>query len=265
MLVVIIQFVVSFGGLRWDYIYHDTRPSYEPGNQVVVVVESTSRQFPLTNSLVLLGLWDGVVSISEWNNYKPTVIDLFLLDTHLVGKVHITPLHSASTVNSNGKPIRLPKRFPHADEPETNTKTLNVSAADDSGRYLDPDPASDRSISYDLQGVKVLAKDIFTAIIESMIIVLHDDSYEPFSHLTGVSASHDCGLSLRQVGPPVIGAQVLDFLSLFTYFFFAARHFETMDFALEEGVPPRTVRLLEGHIDSIRPNYLSSDENDTSV
>ncbi|KAL8722929.1 MAG: hypothetical protein Q9181_007396, partial [Wetmoreana brouardii] len=206
---VTIAFIYAHHLAPWDSVAGNIYPFKQAGHNVAIYSQEVPGADRLTYGAVMLGLWDGIAVISEWNRYEASVVEIFIHD-RMIGKIGITPYLDALDISHNvtattvgdvaGK-TGLPEPLNDASMSiSSNANDTNNDDDADRGRYYPP-IRPDISIPYEFDGPRISSKDIFTAIIEGLIIVTHDGPHQPFSHLTGVSASKHCALHLKQVAP----------------------------------------------------------------
>lgn len=132
--------------------------------------------------------------------------------------------------------------------------TYITVSSEDSGIYIDPQRPDSR-VPYTFEGRNMISKDVFTAIIQGLIIVAHDGSEDPVTYLTAVSALGNCTIHLRSVGPGpgVNAAYLLENLSRVVVI---SRRFQSMEFALEDRKseePEKWDRIIEGDMLGLGP------------
>ncbi|KAL8699626.1 MAG: hypothetical protein Q9201_005902 [Fulgogasparrea decipioides] len=251
---VTIGFIYAYHLNPWDSVAGNIYPFKLAGHNVAIYSQEVPSAYGLTYEAIMLGLWDGIVAMSEWNRYESSVVEIFNHD-RMIGKIYIIPLSDALDTSHNATTTTLGDVAGKTELPEplTDASTMISSNADDndsndadSGRYTNP-LRPDVSIPYEFSGPRIYSKDIFTAIIEGLIIVAHDGANKPFSYLTGVSASGHCALHLKQTGRAGTGLYATTLLELLTEMLVTLRRFQAVEFALEQGKAPDWKRFIEGY------------------
>lgn len=144
----------------------------------------------------------------------------------------------------NSKPTTL--AFPISNTNNTSPTAVN----DDSGVYIDP--GNRFAVPYSWSAPRIHSKDIFTCIMEAIIIIAHDGPTSEFTYLNAVSASGNVALNIhatyspgaeKEIGFVVVRPLLVTVLS----FFVDQRRFDSLDFAYEKVQPagPR-IKRIEG-------------------
>ncbi|KAI4180332.1 MAG: hypothetical protein L6R41_007295 [Letrouitia leprolyta] len=169
-------------------------------------------------------------------NFHPTSVEIFMFE-QLIGTIYIT---KRSTTNSPSNDRMLPRR--QDDDAKTigpRSSPSNISDLEDGGRYIDPN-RNDCSIVYEWSSGKIDSKDIFTTIMEAMIIVAYDGTHVPFDALNAVSASGNCAMNIHKTpGIPdqPSGFKATTLLFLLPNLIVQQRRFQGLDFSFEFGAP----------------------------
>ncbi|KAL8689374.1 MAG: hypothetical protein Q9218_004943 [Villophora microphyllina] len=249
---VTIGFIFAYHLSPWNSLAGTTQPYMRPGYNAAVYVQRVESLYNLTFGAIMLALWDGMFAMSGWDRFESSVIEIFIHE-HMIGKVWITRYSDAldagskATNNRDGDSII---------EPPDNSSVANIANDrndGESGRYIAPGHP-ELSLVYDFDGPKLNSKDVFTAIIEGMIIVAHDGSKKPFDYLTSVSASRQCALHLRQVrkSTSATGLMAAASLEMLADLVVKKRRFQTVEFALDRGQEPdKRERAVVGNLASL--------------
>ncbi|KAI4170327.1 MAG: hypothetical protein LQ343_005080 [Gyalolechia ehrenbergii] len=222
---------------------------------VAVYVHNPSRSgsYTLRTGDVLRGLYNGVVAMSD-GHFQPVAVEMFMFEQS-IGTIYIS---DRSTSHGPPSSQMLPHRRNNdrGEEMGMPSDPRKISNPRDSGRYVDPH-AIGCSILYKWSPGKIQSKDIFTAIMEGLIIIAHDGTREPFDSLNAPSASGNCALNIRKVAREPIklsGFKASTLLFMLTDMIVQQRRFEHLDFEFEYGAPgDPEKRILEGFIMGLNP------------
>ncbi|KAL8835212.1 MAG: hypothetical protein Q9170_003408 [Blastenia crenularia] len=142
---------------------------------------------------ILYALYDGVVAMSR-DRFQPSVIEVYT-SKRMIGKVFISRASTFSALGSNLADTDQERDI--APNAQARPGVVDISYTDDSGRYTDPSLPS-WAIEYKWGTSRVDSGDMFTAIIEGIIIVAYDGAYTNFDHLNAVSATGHCALNVHE-------------------------------------------------------------------
>ncbi|KAL8814881.1 MAG: hypothetical protein Q9223_005931, partial [Gallowayella weberi] len=90
--------------------------------------------------------------------------------------------HTSPNNNSTAKPVK-----------ETNNNTPDS----DSGHYTDPEHPENR-ITYHFTGPRIQSKEIYTSIMEALMILAYNPNTDNFDYLTATSASGNTALHINR-------------------------------------------------------------------
>ena len=233
---------------------------------IYAVETSQSQKHILETGFAELAVYDGIAEMSRRNRYQSMFIEMHVYE-HLIGTVFILPKGDYMNDNSN---LTLVESSRAVDARSIGLQDSSTTYnAEDSGRYIDP-RFRDRSLSvkYDWgNGPRIHSKEVFTAIIEAMIIVSHDGTQQVFGYLNAASVSGNCGLNLHRVGSGTdtsffaSGSGATTLLYLLADMVVRQKRFQDLDFALEAGKPPETKAYIKGFWMGIGPPLDMSPEN----
>ena len=201
---------------------------------------------------VMHGVYDGVVAMSEDRKFQTVVIEMFMVD-EMIGKVFITKWFYPTASSSNASMIA--RGDASAQEDRGLDKSTIQSSGDDRGRYIDP-ITKDMSIVYEWNTPRINGFDVFTVLMEGIMIVHHDGAFLPFSHLNAVSATGRCAMNVHAIGPE---KSTLRNISAATFMFMLAnmiveqRRFENLDFSLDWEEPGGWEPQMRGFIMGLNP------------
>lgn len=191
----------------------------------------------LTNGNAMLGLYAAVTHISL-GRFVPTVAEL-IWHRRAAGRIYIDTKQGSTTLDSannstNGFSLHVPES--------------NSSNAGYAGQVIDPIDHT-LVVSYKFYGRRIGSKDMYTSIMESLIIMTYNGRSEPFESLTATSVSGNCALHIdafRSERPDVNNiSRLVFFLALITT---NHKRFDEMEFSLEKGPPGGRRRVAEGYL-----------------
>ncbi|KAL8711830.1 MAG: hypothetical protein Q9220_003774 [cf. Caloplaca sp. 1 TL-2023] len=216
--------------LPWTTGMHQEQPYTTPEHDIAinVILGPFRPGVPaLEIGHVMLALFAGVAKMSE-HRFNTMLIDI-LISSSLIGHIMI----------SRAGIISLPSSTNDTNV-STNPSSSSSSIVDiiptlaaNTGRYIDPlNPTI--TIPYSFSPPPLPSKDIFTAILDALIIIAHDGTHTPFTSLTAFSASGNTVLHLNGVGDkrPESGT-LATVLCVVSRFFVRRRGFESLEFGLE--------------------------------
>ncbi|KAI4266798.1 MAG: hypothetical protein LQ337_008660 [Flavoplaca oasis] len=167
------------------------------------------------------------ISIMSQEVFAPLSIYIHVHDI-LIGMLSIQGLPPQNTL------YNIPNTLPSSDILPANS---SLTANDDSGTYLDPH--NRYAIPYSWSAPRINSKDIFTCIMEAIIIIAHDGAARSFQYLNAVSVSGNVALHVKGISAPGeekdMGLVVVKpLLVKVAGLFIQQRRFDTLDFAYEE-------------------------------
>ncbi|KAG7005789.1 hypothetical protein G7Y79_00018g045960 [Physcia stellaris] len=189
---------------------------------------------PLRLGHVLLGLYHGIVAMTERNKYQELTVGLEYYG-QLVGIVRITDnLRSTISMHQsmNSSHTAIVGRSP---------RSLGIR---DTGKVVDPNPRFGQlTIQWDLDGLTIPAPEVFTAILDAMISTATERPNAYRSYVYGVGSAADCVINVHSTseGPskaPMLTNEVLreGLLLIAKRVFFAERRFLEMEFTMAVGM-----------------------------
>ena len=196
-----------------------------------------SASHTLENGLVLLGLYEGLVKMSETAHFQSSLIEVLIYD-QLIGTISISGSPAVASVPGS-----------------RGNKT--VLAVDDSGRWVDPHLGR-IALNYIWRPPRITADDIFTALMQAILIVSYGGANQPFDWLNAASASGRCALNIRKPGPVHLPSStpaltVATLCTVLTDFVIEQDRFEGVEFRMEVSRSGQRVYPLEGFIRGLRP------------
>lgn len=238
----------------WDVPVPSEGPTHrrELDASIYVHLPSKPGSYVLATGHVLLGLYDGVVAMSR-DRFQSMSIEIFMFEQS-IGKIYITHRFTDNSPLQNRMlPIR---REDSMKELGTRTNPSNVSNPEDSGRYVDPF-IKNCAVVYDFNPGKIRSADIFTIIMEGIMIVAYDGTHDSFDYLNAASASGNCAMNIHK--PPglqdrISGLKATTLLYMLTGMIVQQRRFGDLDFSFEFGEPEKSQKtILEGFIMGLGP------------
>ncbi|KAI4128299.1 MAG: hypothetical protein LQ338_002798 [Usnochroma carphineum] len=210
----------------------------------------------LSNGDVMIGLYDAV-AIMVRDGFLPTKAEMTFYGK-AAGSVTMTNSQTPGTVGSTNNSIQsVPQK-------DTISNSSSSSNADDSGTFVDPlDPTL--AISYRFHGRRITSTDIYTSVMDSLIIMTYNRHSAPFEYLTAVSESGKCALHIDAIGgerPDL--ARLGRLVFLLALFLTDHNRFNEVGFALEVGPPDARRRVAEGYLLRIGNNK-GSTSDDVSI
>lgn len=218
----------------WHALAGKHKPYTSQKHNVAIYVHNPARPGGsiLEQGHVMRGVYDGVIAMSEDRRFQSVAIEMFMVDQP-IGKVFVTRWFQSTESSSNASMIA--RGDAGALGPEVLNNSTIQSSGDDHGRYIDP-VTKDMSIVYDWNTPRIKSNDIFTVLMEGIMIIHHDGAFLPFDHLNAVSATGRCTMNIHKIGP---GKSRLRGISAATFMFMLAsmivqqRRFENLEFSLE--------------------------------
>ncbi|KAL8720070.1 MAG: hypothetical protein Q9225_003005 [Loekoesia sp. 1 TL-2023] len=195
------------------------------------------RRNPLNNGHLMLGIYDAVLHMSD-HGFLPTLVEL-VVSGNTVGIACFTRLPDGIST-SKGTAME------HVEENNIVVKSKNG----ESGTIVAPwDPK--KAVEFRHTGRKVQSRDIFTLIMQALIIINYDGSLRPFRSLDAVTESGSSALHMHAIGNEQPDPElVADLLPLVAGVFIPRRgqaaEFDEMEFTLEYGEPSDRKRMVEG-------------------
>lgn len=196
-------------------------------------------QTTLENGLVLLGLYNGLVAMSDPAHYFQASLIELLLHDQPIGNILIS---NSATVSDD-------------DDGGSNGTLLALAA--DSGTWVDPHLGR-ITLDYTWRPPRVARDDVFTALMQAIIMVSYGGTGQPFDWLNAASASGHAALNIRKPGPvhspsstPALTVATL--CAVLADFVIEQDRFEGLEFGMEIYRYGERVRPLEGYIRALRP------------
>lgn len=185
---------------------------------------------PLRLSHVLLGLYHGIVAMTERNRYQELTIGLEYKG-QLMGFVRITN-NLRSTIS-----MHRSRNSSHVTIVDRSPNSLEIREA---GKIVDSNPRFGQlTIQWDLEGRTMLASEIFTSILDAMVTTATEKPNAYRSHVYGVGSAADCVLNIHSPSGASFKAPILTneliregLLLIAKRVFFAERRFQEMDFTM---------------------------------
>ena len=224
---------MSFMGQTANAGWHGRIPTNHAwrGNKVKIdIVDSSTPRLIFDVGVAAQGLYDGLITMSHADRFVPAVV-VVSIDTVVLGRIILStsdPDQGLSTITStNG--------------------TLNTN----SGRWVDPQDKR-FALDYSWRGPNIDRDDIFTAILQALIILSYDGIGEDFYWLNARSATGNCALNIRKPGPVdhpsvIPGVTVVSLTYVLADLFTAHDRFAGLDFQFviqHHGLP---FKPLEGY------------------
>ena len=229
-----ISYMNSIAGTSWHTLCIGTSQQWRRDSASLLVTDLSSSSRPLENGLVLLGLYDGLVKMSESARFRTSLIQILVYD-EVIGVISISRSPVASAVVSSNK----------------------TALAADSGRWVDPHLGS-IILNYSWRPPRITSDDVFTALMQAIIMVSYGGTTQPFDWLNAASASKRCALNIRKPGPvhspssiPALTAATL--CAVLTDFVIEQNRFEGLDFTMEISQFGQRIYPLEGFIRALLP------------
>ena len=227
-----ISYMNSISWTSWHAQCIATGQQWTRDTASLFVADLANPSHTLENGLVLLGLYDGLVKMSESAHFQSSLIEIFIHDQP-IGKILI----STSTVVSS---------------PSSN-KTLTAN----SGRWVDPHLGR-ITLNFNWRPPRITVDDIFTALMQAILIVSYGGTNQPFDFLNAASASGRCALNIRKPGPVHLPSStpaltVATLCTVLTDFVIEQNRFEGLDFSMEIYRFGQQVKPLEGFIRALGP------------
>ncbi|KAL8687232.1 MAG: hypothetical protein Q9218_006538 [Villophora microphyllina] len=260
-----INFIFIQSQAPWDGVERLHYPFNMPGHRhnVAIFAQALPGPYTMTNALMFYALWDGVVAMSEWNRYEASAIDV-IYSGRVCGQVFITRFRelsgNATTAMGDGVVGGRGNNM-------TAIEGVDISSSNSSSNVVDGDDEDSgvftmvqhpgAFVPYDFEGPRIAANDVFTAIIEALIIIVHDGAMTPLTRITAVSASARCVVELWEAEKDAaVGVMAGVLLHMLTELIMHTKRFQTMTFALEQevGQPGVKQRLVKGHLLCLNPS-----------
>ena len=189
---------------------------------------------PLRLSHVLLGLYHGIVAMTERNKYQELTVGL-KFKGQLLGIVRITDnIKSAISMypSWNSSHISIVDRSP---------RSLEIR---ETGKVIDPNPRFGQlTIKWDLDGRTMRASEIFTAILDAMVSTATERPNAYRSYVYGVGPAADCVINVHSTSggsskAPMLTNEVVreGLLLIAKMVFFAERRYQEMEFTMSVGM-----------------------------
>ena len=228
-----IMYMNSISWTSWHAPCTATGQEWTRDTALLYVADLSNPSHTLENGLVLLGLYEGLVKMSESPHFQSSLIEIFIHDQP-IGKIAI----STSTVTS------IPS--------SNNTLTAN------SGRWVDPHLGR-ITLNFAWRPPRITVDDIFTALMQAILIVSYGGTNQPFDWLNAASASGRCALNMRKPGPVHLPSStpaltVATLCAVITDFVIEQNRFEGLDFSMEIYRFGEQVKPLEGFIRALAPH-----------
>ena len=229
-----ISYMNSISGTSWHTRCIGTGQEWRRDTASLYVRDLSSSAPTLENGLVLLGLYTGLLQISESMHFQPSLIEILIYDQPL-GEISISRSPMASVSSSNETSI----------------------LAADSGRWVDPHLGR-ISLIYTWLPPRVASDDIFTALMQAILMVSYGGTNQPFDWLNAASASGRCALNMRKPGPAHLPSgtpalTVATLCTVLTDFVIEQNRFEGLQFTMEIYQFGQRLYPLEGFIRALRP------------
>ena len=213
---------------------------------------------------VMRGVYDGVVSMSKDRKFQAAAIEMFIVDQP-IGKVFITRWRQS--YESSGNVSMTARGDAGALEPEGLNKSTIQSSGDDHGRYIDP-VTKDMSIVYNWNTPRINSNEIFTVLMEGIMIIHHDGAFLTFDHLNAVSATGRCAMNIHDIGfekRGLTGISAATFLFMMATMIVEQRRFESLDFSLESQKAGHWKPQMQGFIMGLEPPQVYSSGVEAAV
>lgn len=230
-----ISYMNSISWTSWHTHCTATGQQWTRDTASLYVTDLSSPSHTLENGLVLLGLYEGLVKMSASAHFQSSLIEIFIHDQP-IGEISM----STATVDSASA--------------SSSNKTLLTA---DSGRWVDPHLGR-IALIYTWRPPRIASDDIFTALMQAILIVSYGGTNQPFDWLNAASASGDTALNIRKPGPvhlpsstPAITVATL--CTVLMDFVIQQDRFEGMDFTMEIYRFGQRHLPLEGFIRALRP------------
>ena len=181
---------------------------------------------------VMRGVYHGVVAMSKDRKFQSVSIDLYLFDQP-IGEIVITKWFQSTESSSNASTIA--RGDVGALEFEGLNNSTIQNSGDDHGRYIDS-VTKHMSIVYGWNAPRINGNDIFTVLMEGIMIIHYDGAFLPFDHLNAASATGRCAMNIHKIGPDrsrILGISAASFMFMMATMIVEQRRFETLDFSLE--------------------------------
>ncbi|KAL8793909.1 MAG: hypothetical protein Q9195_003528 [Heterodermia aff. obscurata] len=228
-----ITFMNSISWTSWHTPCRATGHQWTRDTASLYVTDLSYPRHTLENGLVLLGLYDGLVEMSQTAHFQPSLIEILM---------HDQPI---GTISISSLPVV-------ASDPSLNKTMLTA----DRGRWVDPHLGR-ITINFIWHPPHVLIDDIFTALMQAVIMVSYGGTNEPFDWLNAGSASGRCALNIRKPGPVHLPSStpaltVATLCAVLADFVIEQNRFEGLDFSMEIYRFGEQVKPLEGYIRALR-------------
>ena len=229
-----ISYMNSISGTDWHTRCIGTGRAWRRDSASLYVTDLSTPSHRLENGFVLLGLYAGLVQLSQSTHFHPSLIEILVYD-RLVGEISISGSAMPSVSSSN----------------ETSILAAN------SGRWVDPHLGR-ISLTYTWIPPRVTSDDIFTALLQAILIVSYGGTNQPFDWLNAASASGRCVLNMRKPGPAHLPSStpaliVGTLCSVLTDFVIERNRFEGLQFTMEIEQFGQRIYPLEGFIRALQP------------
>ncbi|KAL8829502.1 MAG: hypothetical protein Q9191_001974 [Dirinaria sp. TL-2023a] len=231
-----IDAISSWCKTDWDSEFIGTAAVIDPRLGVSIKytdrVGPESERPPIKLSYILLGLYQGVIRMSDKNQFREMTIWL-RFENKIGGVIRIAhPFKPHTTLEgpSNSSNLALTNGY------------NNVNSTEDSGEVLDPDPEfHGLSIDWKFDGRTIHAIEVFTTILDAMVSTATERADAERSYVYGISFSGNTALNVHELsGAPshlrkVTNSLIRESLLLIAkYVFHQQRRFIELDFTIKD-------------------------------
>ena len=238
----------------WHALAGNHKPYTSRKHNVAIYVLNPARSggSVLEQGHVMRGVYDGVVAMSEDRRFQSIAVEMFIVDQP-IGEVFISRWFQSTEFNGNAS-TNLPGNA-GALEFEGLVNYTVQSGGNDHGRYIDR-VTKQMSIVYDWNTPRINGNDIFTVLMEGLMIIHHDGAFLPFDHLNAVSATGRCAMNIHEIGPDksrIRGISAATFIFMLANMIVEQRRFENLDFSLDWEKAGNWQPQMQGFIIGLEP------------